>query len=466
MRCCWWSPTAWAGIAHGEVAAQIAIDVARRGVPARGAAALDDPTDFLVARDRRGARRHPARGRTSATSPTRRAPCSSPAWCRTATPTGRTSATAASILCARAASLVRTRDHTVVQQLVDSGRIREEAAGTPPGAQPPAAVPGRLSAAAARPRRARRALATRRHRCCCAPTASGGRSPSARCCTPLLTRDARAGGRRARRARRARAGPQCDNVTRAGDELGRGSSAPAKSRRSVRYYDHRRVQDLTATDPTTCACPTRTSRRRSTRSRPPCARCPRMRPSGAQAQRTSCAPVRIQRGFTRHAEGSVLVEFGDTRVLCTASVEERVPPFLKDSGRGWVTAEYGMLPRATNTRSDREAARGKQSGRTQEIQRLIGRSLRAVVDLARARASAPSSSTATCCRPTAARAPPRSPARSSRCTTRSRWLQRSKDSCRESRSRDFVAAVSVGIFERRRRCSTSTTPRTRRAAAT
>jgi ribonuclease PH len=92
-------------------------------------------------------------------------------------------------------------------------------------------------------------------------------------------------------------------------------------------------------------------------------------------------PVRLERGYTKHAEGSVLVAFGDTRVLCTASVEERVPPFLKDSGRGWVTAEYGMLPRATNTRSEREAARGKQSGRTQEIQRLIGRSLRSVVDL-------------------------------------------------------------------------------------
>jgi ribonuclease PH len=92
-------------------------------------------------------------------------------------------------------------------------------------------------------------------------------------------------------------------------------------------------------------------------------------------------PVRIQRRYTKHAEGSVLVEFGDTRVLCTASVEERVPPFLKDSGRGWVTAEYGMLPRSTNTRTEREAARGKQSGRTQEIQRLIGRALRAVVDL-------------------------------------------------------------------------------------
>ncbi len=91
--------------------------------------------------------------------------------------------------------------------------------------------------------------------------------------------------------------------------------------------------------------------------------------------------MRLQRRYTKHAEGSVLVQFGDTHVLCTASVEERVPPFLRDSGRGWVTAEYGMLPRSTNTRTDREAARGKQSGRTQEIQRLIGRSLRAVVDL-------------------------------------------------------------------------------------
>jgi ribonuclease PH len=93
-------------------------------------------------------------------------------------------------------------------------------------------------------------------------------------------------------------------------------------------------------------------------------------------------PVKFTRRFTRHAEGSVLVEMGETRVLCTASVEEKVPPFLKGKGRGWVTAEYGMLPRATNTRGGREAAQGKQSGRTQEIQRLIGRSLRAVVDLA------------------------------------------------------------------------------------
>ncbi|MBK5273522.1 MAG: ribonuclease PH [Desulfuromonadales bacterium] len=92
--------------------------------------------------------------------------------------------------------------------------------------------------------------------------------------------------------------------------------------------------------------------------------------------------VRITRNFTKHAEGSVLVEFGDTRVICTASVEESVPPFLRGKGTGWVTAEYSMLPRATHTRSSREAARGKQSGRTLEIQRLIGRSLRAVTDLA------------------------------------------------------------------------------------
>jgi len=93
-------------------------------------------------------------------------------------------------------------------------------------------------------------------------------------------------------------------------------------------------------------------------------------------------PVRFTRRYTKHAEGSVLVEMGHTRVLCTASVEEKVPPFLKGKGSGWVTAEYGMLPRATHTRGAREAAAGKQSGRTQEIQRLVGRSLRAVTDTA------------------------------------------------------------------------------------
>ena len=102
------------------------------------------------------------------------------------------------------------------------------------------------------------------------------------------------------------------------------------------------------------------------------------RPSGRAPEQMRA--VSIARGFTRHAEGSVLVAFGDTRVLCTASVENRVPAFLRGKGEGWITAEYGMLPRATHTRGDREAARGKQGGRTLEIQRLIGRSLRACVD--------------------------------------------------------------------------------------
>jgi len=103
------------------------------------------------------------------------------------------------------------------------------------------------------------------------------------------------------------------------------------------------------------------------------------RPHGRAAD--ALRPVTLTRRYTKHAEGSVLVAFGDTQVLCTASVEEKVPPHKRGSGEGWVTAEYGMLPRSTHTRSDREAARGKQSGRTQEIQRLIGRSLRAVFDL-------------------------------------------------------------------------------------
>jgi ribonuclease PH len=103
------------------------------------------------------------------------------------------------------------------------------------------------------------------------------------------------------------------------------------------------------------------------------------RPSGRAAD--ALRNIRLTRQYTKHAEGSVLVEFGDTKVICTASIEEKVPPFLKGKGQGWLTAEYGMLPRSTHTRMDREAAKGKQSGRTQEIQRLIGRSLRAAFDL-------------------------------------------------------------------------------------
>jgi ribonuclease PH len=104
-----------------------------------------------------------------------------------------------------------------------------------------------------------------------------------------------------------------------------------------------------------------------------------MRPSGRTPE--TMRPVALELGVAKYAEGSCLARFGDTHVLCTASVEERVPPFLRNTGRGWVTAEYGMLPRSTHTRTDREAARGRQSGRTQEIQRLIGRSLRAITDL-------------------------------------------------------------------------------------
>src|SRR5512134_680621 len=104
-----------------------------------------------------------------------------------------------------------------------------------------------------------------------------------------------------------------------------------------------------------------------------------MRPSGRAVDQLR--PVSFDLGFNKHAEGSCLIRFGDTHVLCTASVEPRVPQWLRDKGRGWVTAEYGMLPRSTAERTDREAARGRQSGRTQEIQRMIGRSLRAVTDL-------------------------------------------------------------------------------------
>jgi ribonuclease PH len=154
--------------------------------------------------------------------------------------------------------------------------------------------------------------------------------------------------------------------------------------------------------------------------------------------------VRIERQFTRHAEGSVLVEFGDTRVLCTASVEERVPPFLRDTGRGWVTAEYGMLPRSTNTRTEREAARGKQSGRTQEIQRLIGRALRAVTDLP---ALGPRSIQIDC-DVLQADGGTRTAAITGGFVALHdalTWLQK-KDLLKNLPLKDFVAAVSVGIF--------------------
>jgi len=160
-------------------------------------------------------------------------------------------------------------------------------------------------------------------------------------------------------------------------------------------------------------------------------------------------PIKITRHFTRHAEGSVLVEFGHTQVLCTASVEERVPPHKRGSGEGWVTAEYGMLPRATHTRSDREAARGKQSGRTQEIQRLIGRSLRCVFDFGRLGERTISLD----CDVLQADGGTRTAAITGAFVAAHdavSWLQSRgllADSSGASPIRDFVAAVSVGIVE-------------------
>jgi len=155
--------------------------------------------------------------------------------------------------------------------------------------------------------------------------------------------------------------------------------------------------------------------------------------------------VSIERGYTRHAEGSVLITFGDTRVLCTASVEDGVPGFLKGRGQGWVTAEYGMLPRSTHTRSDREAARGKQSGRTQEIQRLIGRSLRAVTDLA----ALGERTVKLDCDVIQADGGTRTASVTGAFVALYDALARLQDrgALAESPIRDFVAAVSVGLYE-------------------
>jgi ribonuclease PH len=168
-----------------------------------------------------------------------------------------------------------------------------------------------------------------------------------------------------------------------------------------------------------------------------------VRPSGRPAN--ALRPVRITRGYTRHAEGSVLVEFGDTKVICTASVQEKVPGFLKGMNQGWVTAEYGMLPRSTNTRVDREAARGKQSGRTQEIQRLIGRSLRAICDLSKLG----DRSIQIDCDVIQADGGTRTASITGAYVAlvdAVTWLKR-KQLVLEEPLRDMVAAVSVGVFE-------------------
>lgn len=168
-----------------------------------------------------------------------------------------------------------------------------------------------------------------------------------------------------------------------------------------------------------------------------------MRPS----QRTpdTLRPVRITRRYTKHAEGSVLIEFGDTQVLCTASVEDSVPGFMRGQGRGWLTAEYGMLPRSTHTRSSREAARGKQSGRTQEIQRLIGRSMRAVVDLK----ALGERQIIIDCDVLQADGGTRTASITGACVAVMDALNGlvAKGALRENPMRELVAAVSVGMFE-------------------
>jgi ribonuclease PH len=168
-----------------------------------------------------------------------------------------------------------------------------------------------------------------------------------------------------------------------------------------------------------------------------------MRPSGRRPDELRA--VRITRHYTKHAEGSVMVEFGDTRVLCTASVDERVPGFLKGQGRGWLTAEYGMLPRSTGTRTDREAARGRQSGRTQEIQRLIGRSLRAVVALERLGERTIQFDCDVIQADGGTRTASITGAFVALHDAVAKLIQ--KQALSESPIRDFVAAVSVGVYE-------------------
>ena len=189
------------------------------------------------------------------------------------------------------------------------------------------------------------------------------------------------------------------------------------------------------------------------------------RPSG-RACRPDCAPCPHRpRSFTKHAEGSVLISFGDTRVLCTASVENRVPGFLRGKGEGWVTAEYGMLPRSTHTRNDREAARGKQGGRTLEIQRLIGRSLRACVD----RQALGERTITLDCDVLQADGGTRTAAITGAyvalCDAVALAAGKRGDLTRDP-ILGAIAAMSVGVYQRHSRCSTWTTPRTRPATPT
>ena len=320
--------------------------------------------------------------------------------------------------------LARTRDHTPVQMLIDAGRIREEAAATHPDRNKLLQCLGGPRAPRVEPT-AHARLAEDDVVLLCSDGFWG----------PLTQRQLLMGvlGKDLKKAlpelitlAETRAGPRCDNISVLAIQWQtKAVAAPVEPmtvpmdeaadrrarlhRHRARFHAHVRRRDR---------APDRRDQEGAEEARPR----QQMRPGGRKADELRA--VRMTRGYTRHAEGSVLVEFGDTKVLCTASVEERVPPFLRDKGRGWVTAEYGMLPRATHTRGDREAARGKQSRpHAGDPAPDRPRAARGDRPAGAGRAHA-SRSTATCCRPTAARAPPRSPARSSPCTTRLRWMLR------------------------------------------
>ena len=343
--------------------------------------------------------------------------------------------------CARARILHRTRDHTVVQQLIDAGRIREEAATTHPernrllqclgGLQPPR--PDQTSSAR---------LAKNDVVLLCS---DGFWDPltQRQLLHSLLTRElGQAIAELAELAER-RAGADERQCHGGRDELERGGGDASDRRRQTGATPT--VQDLTATDldylrVSDADIEKAIDELKAALAQEGC-RNETLRPQA----RPSCAPCASSAASPGTPKARCWCEFGDTRVLCTASVEERVPPFLKDSGRGWVTAEYGMLPRATNTRTDREAARGKQSGRTQEIQRLIGRSLRAVVDLA---ALGPSTMHLDC-DVLQADGGTRTAAITGAFVALHdavTWLQAAR-LLREIPIRDFVAAVSVGIYQ-------------------
>ena len=440
------------GHLHGEVASQIAMQLLTEAFQREARPKLADPAAVPAARPSPtrttrivdyAARAQPARDR--------RAPPASPAWCRTRIAYWAHVGRFAPLPHPRRAAIeAQTKDHSRVQMLVDQGRIREEAVAAHPERNKIFNCLGRERAAAGRPVASRRRCA-RATPCCCAPTACGARSTAALITAALLKNDIMKAMPELLDLAELRAGRGLRQSVGGGDDLG-GAIARRGRRRSRRDPGARR---RSAPSSRISAAPTRQRpHRRGNRARDPGN--PRRDPQthadkahddrpSERTQPTNCAPCASSAHYTRHAEGSVLVEFGDTRVICTASVEEKVPGFLKGRGQGWVTAEYGMLPRATNTRTDREAARGKQSGRTQEIQRLIGRSLRAVTDLSKL---GERTIQIDCdVHPGRRRHAHREHHRRLRRAARRGGTLLARGLIAASPIRDFVAAVSVGIYQ-------------------